>query len=416
MISIDKQPILNEIPQKKIIKIVKSKKNTFIDKDLKMLIHDAFKHCDVNSENYEKEIIESVIILYNQINDPHINIECQESYEKISNMLKERKPIDEPIISSEDIEKNKEIVNYLKTIPQPEQRTPEWYTFRNNRLTASDLATAVNKNPYSNRNKLIMKKCGHEEPWKPGPAIEHGVKYEDVAVMIYELRNDVEVKEFGCIPHHTVSFFGASPDGICDVNSRNENFIGRMLEIKCPKSRPITGFVPEYYLYQVLGQLEVCQLEYCDFLECDIREYKNKEAFFEDSLVLDNTRNINYNKKNMEKGVVIELYDHNLKKMVYRYAKPNISEFELLAWIEQVIDDSLENDKLDYNTTTYWYLEEYCTTLVKRDREWFEKTYVDIEKFWNDVLHYRNVGIESLKNTKEKKTYMKKKKSMSFLQ
>jgi hypothetical protein len=174
--------------------------------------------------------------------------------------------------------------------------------------------------------------------------------------------------------------------------------------------------VPEYYLYQVLGQLEVCQLEYCDFLECDIREYKNKEAFFEDSLELDNTKNINYNKKNMEKGVVIELYDHNLKKMVYRYAKPNISEFELLAWIEQVIDDSLENDKLDYNTTTYWYLEEYCTTLVKRDREWFDKTYVDIEKFWNDVLHYRNVGIESLKNTKEKKTYMKKKKSMSFLQ
>ena len=42
----------------------------------------------------------------------------------------------------------------------------------------------------------ICKKCGHEEPWKPGPAIEHGVKYEDVAVMIYELRNNVEVSIF----------------------------------------------------------------------------------------------------------------------------------------------------------------------------------------------------------------------------
>ena len=46
-----------------------------------------------------------------------------------------------------------------------------------------------------------------------------------------------------------------------------------MLEIKCPTSRDITGFVPEYYHAQVQGQLEVCGLEYCDFLECELREY-----------------------------------------------------------------------------------------------------------------------------------------------
>ena len=114
-----------------------------------------------------------------------------------------------------------------------------------------------------------------------------------------------------------------------------------------PKESVSLDLSLEYYLYQVLGQLEVCQLEYCDFLECDIREYKNKEAFFEDSLVLDNTK-ILIVIKNMEKGVVIELYDHNLKKWFIDTS--TISEFELLAWIEQVIDDSLENDKLDYNT------------------------------------------------------------------
>ena len=38
-----------------------------------------------------------------------------------------------------------------------------------------------------------------------------------------------------------------------------------MLEIKCPTKRPITGFIPEYYHYQVQGQLEVCNLNYCDF-------------------------------------------------------------------------------------------------------------------------------------------------------
>ena len=33
-----------------------------------------------------------------------------------------------------------------------------------------------------------------------------------------------------------------------------------MLEIKCPKSRPITGIIPPVYFGQVQGQLEVCKL------------------------------------------------------------------------------------------------------------------------------------------------------------
>ena len=58
-----------------------------------------------------------------------------------------------------------------------------------------------------------MNKCGIKEEWNPGPAIIHGVKYEDVAVSIYESRNDVNVAEYGCIPHPNISCFGASPDG-----------------------------------------------------------------------------------------------------------------------------------------------------------------------------------------------------------
>ena len=49
-----------------------------------------------------------------------------------------------------------------------------------------------------------------------------------------------------------------------------------MLEIKCPKSRIITGFIPEVYRAQIQGQLEVCGLDYCDFLECDIKVYNSK--------------------------------------------------------------------------------------------------------------------------------------------
>ena len=131
-----------------------------------------------------------------------------------------------------------------------------------------------------------MKKCGVEEPFTPGAAIIHGVKYEDVAISIYEKRNRVNVKEYGCIPHPTIPFLGASPDGICYYDSENKEYIGRMLEIKCPKSRKLNGFVPEYYLAQVQGQLEVCDLEYCDFLECNIEEVSEQDFFNNNSTSL----------------------------------------------------------------------------------------------------------------------------------
>ena len=45
--------------------------------------------------------------------------------------------------------------------------------------------------------------------------------------------NDVKVEEFGCIPHETIPFLAASPDGIVTSNKLN----GRMIEIKNVVSR-----------------------------------------------------------------------------------------------------------------------------------------------------------------------------------
>ena len=200
-------------------------------------------------------------------------------------------------------------MTYLEQIPQPEQRTPEWYEFRNNRLTASDLYHITSQNK-SKIIDIVKKKCGVEKNYTPGAAILHGVKFEDVAIHIYEEREDVIITEFGCLPHPNIPFFGASPDGICSFDSKNKNYTGRMLEIKCPKSRNITGIIPPVYFAQVQGQLEVCDLEYCDFLECQIREYNSKNEFFEDT----HENNYKLRKNGMEKGVVLEVYDKELKK------------------------------------------------------------------------------------------------------
>ena len=144
----------------------------------------------------------------------------------------------------------------LEKIPQPEQRTKEWYEFRNNRLTASDLWHITNWNE-SKVHDILKKKCGVEQKFGLSPALLHGIKFEEVATKIYEKRNGVEITEFGCLPHSFIPYFGASPDGICSINSKNKNFVGRMLEIKCPKSRVITGFIPEVYRAQIQGQSEI---------------------------------------------------------------------------------------------------------------------------------------------------------------
>ena len=84
-----------------------------------------------------------------------------------------------------------------------------------------------------------------------------------------------------------------------------------MLEIKCPKSRNITGIIPPVYFAQVQGQLEVCDLEYCDFLECEIKEYNSKEEFFADK----NDSNYMLRENGNEKGIVLEYYNLSTKKM-----------------------------------------------------------------------------------------------------
>ena len=111
--------------------------------------------------------------------------------------------------TEEQIQRNIGVIDFLNTIETPAQRSEGWYAFRNNRITASDFAIALDKNPYSKREDLILTKCGKGRPFNPGAAILHGVKYEDVAVNIYENRNNVKVAEYGCISLY--DFIGASP-------------------------------------------------------------------------------------------------------------------------------------------------------------------------------------------------------------
>lgn len=155
-------------------------------------------------------------------------------------------------------------VQALLRRPSLTQRSPEWYEARENLITASDAAAALDIKPYetfakSARAELLKKKCGKSAPFS-SPFMMHGVKYEDEARAMYEEQTGEEVLEFGLLVHPQKPWLGASPDGVTKS--------GKMVEIKCPMSRPILpDMIPHHYYPQVQVCLEVCDLDEAVFIQ-----------------------------------------------------------------------------------------------------------------------------------------------------
>jgi putative phage-type endonuclease len=297
----------------------------------------------------------------------------------------------------EDIEQK---IQKLREIPQPVQRTPEWYQFRSNLITASNAWKAFESQ--SAINQLIYEKC---QPIKSidenenenikvvnsvntNTPMHHGQKYEPLSVMLYETIYKTKIEDFGCIQHPKYYFLGASPDGI-NVDIKSERY-GRMLEIKNPVSREITGIPKKEYWVQMQLQMEVCDLDECDFLETKFVEYPNRNSY-ESDLSL----NSNY------KGVIIQFYT-NEGIPFYSYRPLDlIIEEDILNWEIETIN-FYESEPYNYYFTKYiyWKLEKISCILVLRDRDWFQKNIGQLEKVWKIIEEERITGYQHRAPTK----------------
>lgn len=295
---------------------------------------------------------------------------------------------------NEKVEILKDKIAFLKEQEQPEQKTKEWYQFRYNLITASNLWKVFGTE--SQVNSLIYEKC------KPLQEISHdslqsgplfwGIKYEPVTVMIYEDMFHTKVDDFGCIKHGKYPFIGASPDGI-NVDETNIRF-GRMVEIKNIYNREITGIPKKEYWIQMQLQMEVCKLETCDFVETRIKEFDDMEEY------LDKREEYEYN------GIVLEflpkfkpcdissneqVLDNNKKKLFHMILDNSKSKYE----IEEIINKTKEDNENFYLLgVSYWYLDEFSCVLVKRNELWFKKSLSEIEKVWNIIEKERVDGYE----------------------
>src|ERR1700747_2930598 len=105
---------------------------------------------------------------------------------------------------------------YLKNLPQPEQKSKEWFDLRNKLLSATNIAAVINEDKYEAPLDKFLDKLGKGKPFDVSEATHHGNRYEEIANMIYCYRNNINVEEFGLIVHDKYKFLGASPDGICN--------------------------------------------------------------------------------------------------------------------------------------------------------------------------------------------------------
>ena len=289
----------------------------------------------------------------------------------------------------------------LKDKPQAKQRSKEWYDKRFNTIGASELASIFGKSPFTSYPKYLLKKIGYEAP-KKNDSLSihclHGIRYEDIAIMLYELRNNVDVHEFGSIDDESIDYLAASPDGITPS--------GTMLEIKCPLSRNIIGIPPIYYWYQMQQQLKVCKLNKCDFLECKIVEYNCWNEYKEDNYNGDYSKN----SLNLEKGAIIEYINIGETDpwAVYGYIYPpkiTMSNKEIINWKNNICK-GFENDQTKmFARIIFWKLELYSCIPVYRNKLWWKNNFKIINDFWGEVLFYRGIGYESLlkKTVKRKK-------------
>lgn len=386
------------------------------------------------SFNYLSEIINQIIycdlyeevytycynILYNQYIETYIintifNIDTKESIKILSKSIKiSLSFIHKFIIPRRSYKKsyikqninNKKIVkqiNFLKNIKLPEQKSDEWYIFRNSTITASNI-WKIFISEYS-QSQLILEKCEEFNVNKfkvknLNSPLHWGQKYEPVSILYYEYINNTTVSDFGCIPHENYSFIAASPDGIiCDSSS---NLFGRMLEIKNVVSREITGIPKMEYWIQMQIQMEVCNLNECDFLETKFVEYLDVNEYLNDM-------DFKY------KGTFLQYVNDEDPIYIYTpFMLTDILSKEYNDWVESK-DNEIKNQypNIEYVKTIYWKLEVISCVLVLRNKYWFNTVLPDIELFWNNLLEEKETGKYKERIKKKRKLQIEDEKSKS---
>ena len=325
-----------------------------------------------------------------------------------------------------------EKIKYLDSIPIVEQRSEEWFNQRNNLLSASSIYKVLGS--VNDINTIVKEKIGIKKPFIQCAATIHGTVFEEVSQKLYELRNGLILKEYGCIPHRQLNFIGASPDGLVhdipNINMYTIDFddpnlilhtsvtiealshFGKLIEIKNPFSRVITNKIPPHYDKQMILQEEVCGIPSCDYLETNYNFYDSLDDFMSDKFEFDLTKDLsieeenkyiknenipltNLTKEGIEKGILIQFKKsdtsgHKFIGEVYdmkkSYTKDNIEK-----WIKNTIIEKQKEDFL-LDKQFLWSIKTYNIKEHKFDISMSQKLLDKSQNLWSRVLEERKLS------------------------
>ena len=166
------------------------------------------------------------------------------------------------------------------------QGTTDWFAIRLGKVTASRVADVIakTKTGYSTSRENYMAQLVVERLTQTkaesytNAAMQWGTDQEPFARAAYEAAQGVMVEEVGFVPHPTIEWAGASPDGL--VGGEGEGLV----EIKCPNTATmiealLTGKVPTKYFTQMQFQMACTVTKFCDYVVFDPRMPAKAQLF-----------------------------------------------------------------------------------------------------------------------------------------
>lgn len=244
-----------------------------------------------------------------------------------------------------------------------DQRTAGWHTKRGEMITGSEVSQVFTGG--ETRRSLILRKLEPPQPPTPGqyqaPLI-WGTRFEPIAKAIYEEETGCKIVDVSCVQHPVYTFLGASPDGIIfptdpmDVRRR-----GRLVEFKCPFSRPPSDGVPEAYNHQMQMQMECSGID-----ECEYAEFRFKQVFSSEWI-----------RSTVTKGVFAVYADDTV-----HYKS---QEMDLNTWLRSLDQDADPQ-------FIYWILMSTKKAFVPKDVAWLPTHLPALQATWDEVLVHRTAG------------------------
>jgi hypothetical protein len=171
-----------------------------------------------------------------------------------------------------------------------------------------------------------------------------------VAKRIYEERTRCAITDVSCVQHPVYPFLGASPDGLIVPLDDDPRRYGRLIEFKCPISRPMKDEIPPGYVHQMQLQMECTGIDECEYVEFRFRQVSFTE----------------WTRSKETKGC-FAVYDSGA--VVY----------------DQEID--AEDCQM-----VYWILQSIKQDFVKKDPAWLSTHLPAFRAFWEEVLDHRKTG------------------------